>query len=83
MEQLGVQSEAVPVLGLGTYGMYPGEVGKVVEWVLEEGYRHFDTAFIYGNEEEIGEVLNKWIKEGRVERRDLFITTKLPLFGMR
>lgn len=52
-----------------------------LETALENGYRHFDTAYIYQNEEIIGKVLKKWISEGRVQRDELFIVTKLPFFG--
>merc|ERR1712203_971276 len=83
MEKVGLQTVSVPVLGLGTYQSPPGVVGQAVEWALEAGYRYFDCAIVYGNEAEIGEAINKWIKEGRVDRRDLFITTKLPLYGLR
>ena len=83
MEKIGLETVSVPVLGLGTYQSPPGVVGQAVEWALEAGYRYFDCAIVYGNEAEIGEAINKWIKEGRVDRRDLFITTKLPLFALR
>lgn len=45
---------------------------------LENGYRHFDTAYIYGNEKELGEVLKEWFSQGKLKREDVFITTKLP-----
>lgn len=41
------------------------------------GYRHFDCAMLYGNEQEIGEAINEKIADGSVERKDLFIVTKL------
>lgn len=46
------------------------------------GYRHIDTAILYENENTIGEVVNQWLKSGKLERNDLFITTKLPPMGM-
>jgi len=73
----------MPVVGLGSWQSAPGEVEQAIEWALQEGYRHFDTAYVYRNEAEIGKVLNRWIREGKVDRKDLFITTKLPMFGMR
>ena len=48
-----------------------------MEVAVKIGYRHIDTAFIYQNEEEIGEALEKLFKEGVVKREDMFITTKL------
>jgi diketogulonate reductase-like aldo/keto reductase len=83
MEFKGLQTVNMPVLGLGSWQSAPGEVEQAIEWALEEGYRHFDTAYMYRNEAEIGKVLTRWISEGKVDRKDLFITTKLPMFGMR
>ena len=48
---------------------------------LKVGYRHFDTAFTYMNEESIGEVLAEWISQGRIKREELFIVTKVS-FGI-
>lgn len=47
------------------------------------GYRHIDCAPVYGNEKVIGNVFREWIDSGRLQRSDLFITTKLPPFGNR
>jgi diketogulonate reductase-like aldo/keto reductase len=44
---------------------------------LEEGYRLFDTAFNYNNEEAIGRALKRWVDAGRSRREELFITTKV------
>ncbi|KPJ12435.1 Alcohol dehydrogenase [NADP+] A [Papilio machaon] len=69
----------MPVVGLGTYARKadPGQFCKAVEWALETGYRHIDTASVYNNEEEVGEGINNKIKQGVVKREDLFVTTKL------
>ena len=48
-----------------------------MEWALDAGYRHFDTAYIYVNEAAIGEVFDRWIRSGKVKREELFITTKV------
>lgn len=45
---------------------------------LEAGYRHIDTAPVYMNEKSIGKVLKEWLDSGRIQREDLFVTTKLP-----
>lgn len=63
----------IPVVGLGTWRSSKEEVYGAVLAALKAGYRHIDTAMIYGNEEEIG----KAIKDSGVPREELFITTKL------
>lgn len=64
----------IPVIGFGTWQMPEGEdTQKIVEHAIESGYRHIDTAKIYGNEESVGRA----IKASDVDREDLFITTKL------
>ena len=44
---------------------------------MEVGYRHIDTAFMYGNEADIGAALKNKIADGTVRREDVFITTKV------
>ncbi|KAK5647911.1 hypothetical protein RI129_002803 [Pyrocoelia pectoralis] len=67
----------MPIIGLGTWRAQD-EVQQAVLTALDNGYRHIDTAFVYNNEEAIGNAINSWLKtEGR-KREDLFITTKLP-----
>lgn len=64
----------IPVVGFGTWQAESGEIAKqAVKSALEAGYRHIDTAMIYGNEESVGEA----IKESGIPRERLFITTKL------
>ena len=62
----------IPEIGFGTWQTTEG-VQKTVKAALEAGYRHIDTADIYGNEEEIGEA----IEESGIERKDLYLTTKI------
>jgi len=50
---------------------------------LEAGYRHFDTAFLYANEEIIGTILKKWFDSGKIKREELFIVTKLPMIALK
>ncbi|XP_026740464.1 aldo-keto reductase AKR2E4-like [Trichoplusia ni] len=69
----------MPIVGLGTYARKadPGQFRQAVEWGIEAGYRHIDTASFYGNEVELGEGINNKIKEGLVTRDQLFVTTKV------
>ncbi|ROI14698.1 aldo/keto reductase [Epilithonimonas hominis] len=62
----------IPEIGFGTW-QTTESVQKTVKAALEAGYRHIDTADIYGNEEEIGEA----IEESGIERKDLYLTTKI------
>ena len=65
---------SIPQVGIGVFLTPKGEVTEnSVRWALEAGYRHIDTAMIYENEENVGNV----IKTGLVKREDIFITTKL------
>jgi len=44
----------IPAVGLGTWSLRDAECGRVVKIALKLGYRHIDTAELYGNEEDIG-----------------------------
>lgn len=63
----------IPGVGLGTWQSKEQEVYDAVMTAIKAGYKHIDTAWIYGNEEVIGRA----IKDSGVNRKDLFITTKL------
>ncbi|MBK7630660.1 MAG: aldo/keto reductase [Ignavibacteriales bacterium] len=64
----------IPQFGLGVYLTKSGtECVGAVSWALESGYRHIDTARIYGNEKEVGEA----VRNSDIKREELFITTKL------
>ncbi|KAF5207485.1 Methylecgonone reductase [Thalictrum thalictroides] len=69
----------MPVLGLGTAMLpYHGEtVDQAVRLALKLGYRHFDTAKIYGSEAVVGKALMEEINGGKVKRKDVFVTSKL------
>jgi diketogulonate reductase-like aldo/keto reductase len=63
----------IPVLGLGVWQVPDGPTCvNAVQWALEFGYRHIDTAQAYGNEESVG----RGLQESGVPRADVFITTK-------
>lgn len=64
----------MPVLGLGVWQVQTGnECRRAVLWALEAGYRHIDTARIYGNEKDVGAA----IRESGLPRAEIFVTTKL------
>ena len=64
----------IPRLGLGVYQAPPGESTlRAVKYALDVGYRHIDTAWLYGNEGDVG----KAILESSIEREEIFITTKV------
>src|SRR5919202_3213803 len=64
----------IPRLGLGVYQSPPGRITeRAVRYALNIGYRHIDTAYIYGNESDVG----KAVLESGISREEVFITTKL------
>lgn len=67
----------MPVVGLGTYSLHGEECVNAILSAITLGYRKFDTASFYGNEEEVGEAVRQAIDGGLVKREDLFISTKL------
>ncbi|WP_018297605.1 aldo/keto reductase [Corynebacterium lubricantis] len=66
----------MPLLGLGTYKL-GDDTENLVRRAIELGYRHIDTASLYGNEEAVGRAINGAIAAGDVSREDLFVVTKL------
>jgi len=69
--------DQMPILGLGTWKSESGDAYKAVKEALRLGYRHFDCAFIYENEAEIGQAFSESFKEGVVSRDQMWITSKL------
>jgi len=64
----------MPYVGLGVFLAKEGqEVRQAVRWALEAGYRHIDTAALYGNEKGVGEA----IRESGVPRDSVFVTSKV------
>jgi 2,5-diketo-D-gluconate reductase A len=64
---------AIPQLGFGVFQIDPEETARAVSVALEIGYRHIDTAEMYGNEKEVGEA----VRASGLERADVYITSKL------
>ncbi|MCO4316968.1 aldo/keto reductase [Phyllobacterium sp. 21LDTY02-6] len=73
MFNVDANGAAIPAIGFGTYRMPGADVLRMVPAALKLGYRHVDTAQIYGNESEVGEA----IAGSGVRREDVFLTTKV------
>ena len=70
---LTVQGVEIPKLGLGTWQMAGRACERAVRDALELGYRHIDTARMYGNEAAVG----RGLAASGVARDEVFVTTKL------
>ena len=64
---------AIPQLGFGVFQIPPRDTAQAVSVALEAGYRHIDTAEMYGNEQGVGEA----VRASGLDRADVFITSKL------
>jgi diketogulonate reductase-like aldo/keto reductase len=64
----------MPLLGFGTWQIKGQDAVAATTTALEAGYRHIDTATVYGNEAEVGRAL----ADSGVAREDVFVTTKFP-----
>jgi 2,5-diketo-D-gluconate reductase A len=63
----------IPQLGFGVFQIKPAETKEATLTALEVGYRHIDTAEMYGNEKEVGEA----VAASGLKREDVFVTSKL------
>jgi diketogulonate reductase-like aldo/keto reductase len=70
-------SGAIPVVGFGTLIPDLAATKQATNTALEVGYRHFDCAERYRNEQAVGEALREAFDAGTIAREDLFVTTKL------
>ena len=73
MKILDLNGVKVPALGFGTWNLSGATCRRMVDHALGLGYRHIDTATIYGNEVEVGQ----GIRDSGVPRGDIFLTTKV------
>ncbi len=64
---------AIPAIGFGTWPLKDEECSRAVQWAIEAGYRHIDTASMYGNEEAVGAGL----RGSGLPRDHMFVTTKV------
>jgi 2,5-diketo-D-gluconate reductase A len=65
--------KTIPQLGFGVFQIEPQDTVEAVSKALEIGYRHIDTAQMYGNEKQVGEA----IRTSGIERGNIFVTSKL------
>lgn len=63
----------IPQLGFGTFQIPPADTREATLTALEIGYRHIDTAQMYGNEKEVGQA----VRDSGLDRDDIFVTSKL------
>jgi diketogulonate reductase-like aldo/keto reductase len=70
-------SGAIPVLGFGTLIPDPLATKRATKAALEVGFRHFDCAERYRNEQAVGDAMQEMFKAGVIQRKDVFVTTKL------
>jgi 2,5-diketo-D-gluconate reductase B len=73
MQVLEAKGTRIPLIGLGTWDLRGRVCARLVEQALRLGYRHVDTAEMYGNEHEVGEGL----RASGLKRSDVFVTTKV------
>jgi diketogulonate reductase-like aldo/keto reductase len=73
MQYVEANGARIPAIGLGTWDLRGDVCADMVEQALRLGYRHIDTAEMYGNEKEVGEGLHA----SGVDRDEVFITTKV------
>ncbi len=79
MDVIAVKNVTVPALGFGTWALSGNAAYQAVRMVLDLGYRHIDTAQIYGNEAEIGRA----IRDSGLPRSEVFLTTKIAPSNLR
>jgi 2,5-diketo-D-gluconate reductase A len=64
---------SIPQLGFGVFQIPPEQTAEAVRLALDIGYRHIDTAEMYGNEKEVGEA----VRDSGLDRGDVYVTSKL------
>uniref|UniRef100_A0A0K0DUY8 Aldo_ket_red domain-containing protein n=1 Tax=Strongyloides stercoralis TaxID=6248 RepID=A0A0K0DUY8_STRER len=74
---MGYVSDKMPLLGFGTFQIKSSDIYDCLDVALQTGYRFIDTAQCYGNEKAIGDALQLLLPKYKLERSDIFITTKV------
>jgi 2,5-diketo-D-gluconate reductase B len=79
MHTVDTHGAKIPALGFGTHGMSDADVQRMIPLALKAGFRHIDTAQVYGNEAGVGA---GWVASG-LGRSEVFITTKVWVSNYR
>ena len=74
---INIEGHAIPLLGFGTWMLEPADARRMVTEALRIGYRHIDTAWIYHNEEAVGDGIRDALEAGHLNRDNLWLTTKI------
>jgi len=73
MHSLDANGANIPAIGFGTWTLEGAQAAELVAGAIGDGYRHIDTAAMYGNEEAVGEGM----RAAGLPREDIFLTTKV------
>ena len=73
MNTVNANGASIPAIGLGTWTLDDAAAANMVDAAIAAGYRHIDTAAMYGNEKGVGAGL----KASGIARSDVFVTTKI------
>ncbi len=73
MQTVNAKGARIPVVGLGTWELRGDDCVRLIKEAAKLGYRHFDTAQMYGNEVEVGE----GVRQCGLKREECFVTTKI------
>jgi 2,5-diketo-D-gluconate reductase B len=79
MDEISIKNMTIPALGFGTWALSGRAAYEATRMALDLGYRHIDTAQIYGNEAEIGRA----IRDSKLARETIFLTTKIAPSNLR
>lgn len=73
MQFLEAKGARIPAVGLGTWELRGRDCARLVQQAIKLGYRHFDTAQMYGNERDVGE----GVRASGIRREEIFVVTKV------
>jgi 2,5-diketo-D-gluconate reductase B len=73
MQVIEAKGAQIPIVGLGTWELRGRDCVRLVSQAIKLGYRHFDTAQMYGNEKDVGE----GVRNSGIKREEIFVVTKV------